>query len=207
MSVAPAPTPAPIASESCGLGALSYRVATVADAAAIDVLVNSAYRGESSKAGWTTEADLLGGQRTDAEALRDEIAVGAASASSHILLMHRDGSLIGTVNVQRKDASDSCPASAYIGMFVISPTLQGGGLGKALLSQAESYAVQTWPEVVRFEMTVIAQRTELIEFYERRGFVRTGAESPFPYNDERFGLPKRPDLKFVVLEKQIKDRT
>src|SRR4051794_13241714 len=46
-------------------GAVMFREAGPADLGAIVALVESAYRGESSRAGWTTEADLLDGQRTD----------------------------------------------------------------------------------------------------------------------------------------------
>ena len=53
------------------------------------------------------------------------------------------------------------------------------------------------------EMTVIANRGELIAWYERRGYVLTGERRPFPLDDPRFGLPKTRDLAFVVLEKPL----
>ena len=52
-------------------------------------------------------------------------------------------------------------------------------------------------------MTVIAQRAELIAWYERRGYARTGEARPFPYGDPRFGEPRRDDLSFLVLEKPL----
>jgi len=174
--------------------ALAVRVATPADAAALCALVNSAYRGDSSRAGWTTEADLLGGQRTDVAALEAFIRDGAAH-DSHVMLLHED------------EAGPSCCVqlerrgnAAYLGMLTVRPRGQGTGLGRRLLEAAEQHVRHAWG-VHAVQMTVIEQRDELIAWYERRGYRRTGQTAPFPSGDVRFGEPKRPDLRFVVLEK------
>jgi ribosomal protein S18 acetylase RimI-like enzyme len=173
-------------------GTLPVRLATLADTTALAALVNSAYRGDSSKAGWTTEADLLGGQRVDAEGMRETLR-----APGSVILVHEQaGELAACVNLEHTGAD------CYLGMLTIRPTLQAGGIGRQLLAAAESYAREHW-QAKRMHMTVIAQRAELIAWYERRGYRRTGRTKPFPYGDERFGLPKRADLYFEVLEKLL----
>ena len=171
----------------------SFRVAEPDDAENLSRLVNSAYRGDSSRRGWTTEADLLGGQRTDPDTLRELIS----DNDNTILLIHRDAELIGCVFLQQK------AESAYLGMLTVVPDLQASGIGRRLLAAAENWVFENW----RFrliEMTVIRQRSELIAWYERCGYVNTHRTVPFPYGDEKFGLPKRPDLEFVVLEKRLR---
>lgn len=172
--------------------ALALRVATDADVFDLVSLVNSAYRGDSSRAGWTTEADLLGGQRTDATSLREMIG----SDGAVVLIAEEAGALVGCVYLRRH------PDRAYLGMLTVKPGLQGGGTGKRMLQQCEQYVRTQWG-APRMEMTVIVQRPELIAWYERRGYRRTGRREPFPYGDARFGLPKRPDLAFEVLEKDL----
>ena len=171
---------------------VATRAATAADAPAVTALVNSAYRGESSKAGWTTEADLLGGQRVDVERITGTIGM----PGSIILLHEHDHVLIGCVHLER--TGDDC----YLGMLTVRPTLQRGGLGRQVLETAERWALEHWSSR-SMHMTVITQRTELIAWYERRGYRRTGERKPFPYDDERFGLPRRTDLVFEVLSKQL----
>jgi ribosomal protein S18 acetylase RimI-like enzyme len=173
---------------------LSIRPAVFADAEALDALVNSAYRGESSKAGWTTEADLLDGQRVDADRIREMIQ----KPGSVILAGEGDGELVACVHLER--TGNAC----YLGMLTIRPTLQAGGLGRQMLAAAERWAVEHWSSKT-MHMTVIAQRTELIAWYERRGYRRTGTRKPFPYDDPRFGVPRRDDLVFDVLEKTLSD--
>ncbi len=164
-----------------------------ADVDAIVALVNSAYRGESSRAGWTTEADILGGQRTDAE----EIARLVATDGSAILLCLRGGETIGSVHVERVDA-----ALAYMGMLVIRPVLQGRGLGRWLMDEAERHVRAEWG-AGRMQMQVITLRQELIAYYVRRGYLRTGETRPFPAADPKFGLPRVEGLMFEVLEKPL----
>lgn len=172
--------------------ALVFRAATPADVEALVVLVESAYRGESSKQGWTTEADMLGGRRTGV----DDVSACIDRAGSCVLLAERDGELLGCAHIAIEDGA------GYFGMFSVSPTLQGGGVGKALLAEAERVVRDEWG-LPAMRMTVIDIRDELIAFYERRGYSRTGIKKPFPYGDERFGQPKRDDLRFEVLEKTL----
>ena len=171
---------------------LPSRLATAADVAALVELVNSAYRGASSKAGWTTEADLLDGQRIDAAGLANKLA----TPGNVVLLHEQEGAPIACVHLER--TGDDC----YLGMLTIRPTIQGAGLGRRLLEAAERWAVANWNSR-RMHMTVIVQRTELIAWYERRGYARTGRIKPFPYGDEDFGLPRRDDLACEVLEKPL----
>jgi len=154
--------------------------------------VERAYRGDPSRAGWTTEADLLDGQRTDPEELEGLIR----RPSSRFLLGFLPDGLAACVCLV--DEGDT----VYLGMLVIRPTVQAQGLGRSLLAEAERVARD---EIGRraMRMTVIAQRPELIAWYTRRGYQSTGAREPFPYDDERSGLPKRSDLYFVVLRKEL----
>jgi GNAT superfamily N-acetyltransferase len=157
-------------------------------------LVESAYRGERSKTGWTTEADLLGGQRTDPEG----IAAVVSAADSRVLLASDErGEVIACCTIQQLRAGRS-----YFGTFAVRPGLQGGGVGKQVLAEAERVARDEWA-CDTIEMTVIGQREDLIAWYGRRGYAATGEMRPFPYGDERFGLPKREDLYFVVLAKSL----
>jgi ribosomal protein S18 acetylase RimI-like enzyme len=172
---------------------LSFRFAdrSAAEIEAIVSLVESAYRGPSSRAGWTTEADLLEGQRTDAAAVTEIIS----SPNSGMLLAEQDGLLLGCCQLERRPG----PA-AYFGMFSVVPAEQGRGHGRAIIRQAEGVVRQDW-HATRMSMTVIRQRLELIAWYERLGYRVTGKTEPFPYGNERFGIPTRPDLEFWVLEK------
>ena len=172
---------------------VTFRRAVPADVDAIVALVNSAYRGETSRAGWTTEAEILGGQRTDAREISQLIAVDGSA----ILLCLRGGEIIGSVHVERMDA-----VTAYMGMLVIRPVLQGRGLGRCLMDEAERFVRVNWG-AQRMQMQVITLRNELIAYYERRGYLRTGETKPFPATDPRFGLPKVAGLMFEVVEKSL----
>ena len=171
---------------------LEFRNAGVGDIEAIVALVTSAYRGESSRAGWTTEADLLEGPRIDAGVLRGDIE----REGSRVLLVERDGRLLACAHV----ALDG--DAGYFGMFSVVPGLQGAGIGSRLLAECERIAAGEW-QLPRMRMTVIDVRDALIAYYERRGYRRTGIHKPFPYGDERFGIPLRDDLRFEVLEKPL----
>ena len=172
--------------------ATTFRLATSADVAAIVALVESAYRGDVSRKGWTTEADLLDGQRTDPAGVAELIA----KPGSCMLLAERDGALLACANLEKRGDA------GYFGMFSVRPDLQGAGIGRAVLAEAERVAHEDW-HCREMHMTVISVRDELIAWYERRGYRRTGIHSPFPYGDARFGIPKREDLRFELLVKTL----
>jgi ribosomal protein S18 acetylase RimI-like enzyme len=161
-------------------------------------LVNGAYRGESSRAGWTTEADFLEGQRTDAEGLAE-----ALKDVRRMILCLRDksgGPILGCVALER--FSDERGRGCYLGMLTVKPELQNRGMGKVLLMRAEEFARAGGAE--RMTLGVIQLREELMAWYERHGYVRTGQTKPFPYNDPKAGIPKRGDLHFVLFEKPLR---
>lgn len=171
---------------------LQFRPAQAGDIDAIVALVESAYRGDASRAGWTTEADLLDGRRTGP----DDILSILARERSQMLLAEQSGRLLACAHVAVEDDD------GYFGMFSVAPLLQGQGVGKLVLAEAERIVHDTWG-CASMRMTVIDLREELIAFYQRRGYHRTGIRKPFPYGDARFGLPKRNDLRFEVLEKSL----
>jgi len=176
---------------------IQFRHATHADIDALVALVESAYRGDASKQGWTTEADLLGGRRTGA----DDIQACIDRPQSVILIAEREAAdgrpvLLACAHVAVENDA------GYFGMFSVNPTLQGGGIGKVVINEAERLVREDWG-MQAMRMTVIDVREELIAFYERRGYHRTGIKKPFPYGDARFGEPKRDDLRFEILEKAL----
>ena len=173
--------------------AAALRIAGPQDVPALVALIDSAYRGEQSYRGWTTEAHLLGGQRTDAEALHEIVS----SASGMLLAAELDGELVGCCQLELGAAD-----GAYFAMFAVRPERQGGGLGRAIVGEAERRARDDWG-ARRMRMTVIRQRSDLIAWYERLGYHPTGRTSPFPYGNERYGVPRRPDLEFVELAKDL----
>jgi len=164
------------------------------DAPAIHALVESAYRGDAARRGWTHEADLLGGQRTDVAA----IAAIIASRDARILVARGDAGPMASVVVERK--SDTV---VYLGMLAVDPARQTGGLGKTMIAAAEAVGRDVFAATT-MEMTVIERRTELIAYYRRRGFEPTGERRPFPYDDPAFGIPKSRDLDFIVLAKPLR---
>lgn len=174
------------------LSALHFRSAGAADIPAIVALVESAYRGDVSRQGWTTEADLLDGQRVAPEVLQADIE----RPSSRILLACEGEVLMACAHVAIQDGQ------GYFGMFAVRPDAQGGGVGKAVMNEAERIVRDEF-HASRIRMTVIDLREELIAFYERRGYRRTGRKLPFPYGDARYGTPLRDDLRFEMLEKSL----
>ena len=163
------------------------------DLPALHALIESAYRGDSARAGWSHEADLLDGQRTDQDAL------GAALADpAQQLLVLRDGERLRAC----VSLTERAPGLAYLGLLTVDPRQQGSGLGRIVLAAAEDHARSHFGATA-MEMTVIAQRGELIAWYERRGYALTGERRPFPLDEPRFGIPRRRDLEFVVLEKAL----
>ncbi|MBB4199225.1 hypothetical protein CCR94_20960 [Rhodoblastus sphagnicola] len=149
------------------------RAAEAADIPAVTVLINSAYRGESSAMGWTTEANILQGRRIDEAGL----ARVMAAPDTMFLLCFQDDRLIGSVQLQKVSEG-----VGYLGMFVIRPGLQGRGLGRRFMREAEATARRRWG-VTRMTMSVIGLRSELIAYYQRCGYTLTGERLPFPFED------------------------
>lgn len=164
--------------------------AVLADASALNQLVNSAYRGDTSRQGWTTEADLLDGTRIDEAALRELI-----EKPNTVILTYREaGKLLGCVELRLQEGK------LYLGMLSVKPDIQGKGVGKKLMQAAEDYAAQQNLNTIM--MTVISVRKELIDWYIRHGYQLTGERKPFVVPDARWGIPKK-ELEFVVLEKKL----
>jgi ribosomal protein S18 acetylase RimI-like enzyme len=163
--------------------------AELKDVSELNELVNSAYRGDSSRQGWTTEADLLDGIRIDEERLTEVI-----QKQDSVILKYTDdkNKIIGCVHLEKKGHK------MYLGMLTVSPTLQSRGIGKELIRTSEAYAMRQ--NCFSVYMSVITDRTELIAWYEKYGYKNTGIKKPFPMGNPRFGLPKK-ELEFVVLEK------
>ena len=164
--------------------------AIIEDAPELDKLVNSAYRGDSSRQGWTTEADLLDGTRTDAAAIAELIQTPGTTILKYV----EENEILGCVELRNQDGK------LYLGMLTVRPHLQGKGIGKILLKAAEDDARKQKCSSVF--MTVISVRKELIDWYTRHGYQHTGERKPFAFNDPRFGQPKI-TLDFVVLEKKL----
>lgn len=169
---------------------MKTRTATLQDIPALHYLINSAYRGESSKKGWTTEADLLGGQRTDPELLKEMIQ----NPQSRIELLVDGEEILGCVYLEEQ--SDGL----YLGMLTVNPEIQAQGLGKKLMNHADELARSLQLPAVK--MQVIKGREELIQFYQRRGFKFTGKTEPFPHDDPRYGIAQM-KLEFLEMKKEI----
>jgi len=161
---------------------------------AIADLVNGAYRGETSRQGWTHEDDYIDGQRTSADALRQDLRRPGAVL---LVLEEPEGAPpVGCVWLE-----PAGQGAWYLGMLTVRPDLQANGTGRRLLEQAEAFAAGRGAQRIR--MTVVDIRESLIAWYLRRGYELTGEAEPFPYEDARFGEPRRPGLVFVVLEKDL----
>jgi ribosomal protein S18 acetylase RimI-like enzyme len=171
---------------------LTYRDAAESDVEVLVALIESAYRGDASRGGWTTEADILEGQRTDPQGVLEVIT----TPGSRLMTVERDGEVVACCQLERRGEA------AYFGMFAVRPGLQGEGLGRRIIAEAERSVRETWG-VTQMHMTVISVREDLIAWYERRGYRRTGRMTPFPYGDERFGIPQRDDLAFELLVKDL----
>jgi len=164
--------------------------ATLADVPALNKLVNSAYRGETSRQGWATEADLLDGTRIDEAALRDIINNSGTTVLTYI----ENDSILGCVELRKEGTG------MYLGMLSVRPDLQAKGIGKKLMFAGEDLA--RTQGCTKMFMTVISVRDALIDWYVRHGYRLTGERKPFNMPDERWGIPKQ-QLEFVVLEKNL----
>src|SRR4051794_783796 len=143
---------------------LAFRQAEEADAPALLALIRRAYRGEASRVGWTTEADLLADGRIEMPDLLNKIA----GPESLVLVVESGGALVACCELAHRGEG-----LAYFGLFAVEPTLQAGGIGRLVLAEGERITRERWDSVV-MEMTVIGQRSELLSWYERRGYALTG---------------------------------
>jgi GNAT superfamily N-acetyltransferase len=171
----------------------AVRLATPGDLPALKVLVDSAYRGDAARQGWTHEADLLDDERITAQDLAAQLANPAMRV---LVLPHDEGALAATVTIT--DLGAGAPQDrgvAYLGMLGVDPARQAGGLGRTMIAAAEAQAVGDFGAHT-MRMTVISRRPELIAYYLRRGYVDTGRTSPFP-------VPTVTHLHMVVLEKAL----
>jgi ribosomal protein S18 acetylase RimI-like enzyme len=157
--------------------------------------MNIAYRGTGAQAGWTSEESYIDGDRTTEAALQLQLE----TKPEGFLLVTRSEAhapIQGCVWLEPLDSD-----TWYLGSLTIDPTLQNSGLGRELLKSAERWAVERGATTM--QMTVVNIRETLIAWYERRGYRLTGEIRPFPYGDNRFGVPRREGLAFVVLEKLL----
>lgn len=166
--------------------ALSIRPAAPADLLALHPVIERAYRGETARQGWTHEADLIEGPRTNLATL-----TAIVEDPAQVLLSAWEGeTALGCVNV-----ADRGHGTAYLGLLCIEPLRQAGGLGRQLIAAAEAYARDAFG-CTRIEMTVIEERRKLIDYYLRRGYAETGERRDFP-------IPLDPPLFMTVLAKKL----
>lgn len=183
-----------------------FRVADFDDVEVVVALVESAYRGERAAATWSSEAELIGGQRTDAAMVTATIGDPDTTV---LLLISSDADADPDTDADTDDVVIGCcelrspdeHGRSLLGMFAVDPDLQAAGIGRRVLAEGERVAAAMGAASV--ELHVIGLRHELIAWYERRGYRRTGERIPFPYGDERFGVPRRDDLHFEVLRKPL----
>jgi len=192
---------------------MKVRRASLNDVNQLVALVNSGYRGAESEKGWTTESKFLGGQRTDSDEMTQLVQQPNACMLVYPAEAAEGQELTGCVYLELQNPPESTQSAGksdelvvYLGMLTVKPDVQGKGLGKLLLQQAETWIQRYFNpsgKQVRIQMTVITLRHELFEYYERRGFKRTGKTAPFPYGDLRKGNPLRNDLEFAYIEKVL----
>ncbi len=169
---------------------MTFRHAIDNDTTALVSLINRSYRGDSSRIGWTTEADLLSGKRIDEAGLIQLLN----DPESLILIAQSEESILATIHAHHENET------VHFGLFAVEPLLQGEGIGKELLAYAESEAIRKWG-VSTAIMEVITHRSELIEYYERRGYMRTGEINPFPLSSLWQSIAD--DLALAVLKKSL----
>jgi GNAT superfamily N-acetyltransferase len=175
----------------------NIRSAVAGDCASLETLVNSCYRGDSSRVGWTTEADYLDGLRIDHARLKADIE--RPGCVIYCLRERVEGPILACVFVQDFVREDGL--EVYFGMLAVRPDLQARGFGRVLLEHLEAQARARG--ALRVTMRVIQIRDSLIAWYERRGYRRTGRLEAFPYGDDAFGVPRRDDLQFEWMEKTL----
>ena len=173
----------------------SFRTANNAEVEAIATLVNGAYRPESGVIGWTHESDLVAGSRTSAAQILETLS----RHHSVILVGLNNEAIVACAHVEKNGNS------SHIGMLAVNPIFQGAGVGKLMLAEAEKYASSVFGSE-KFVMVVVSERTELISFYLRRGYQKTGLVLDYPIS-AGVGIPKNPEMKIEALEKRLNSVT
>ncbi len=171
-----------------------FSIAQMSDIPDMVALIDSVYRGENSRKGWTTEADFLDGQRTDKELIQREMS----KPDSLFLLIREQGRLLASVHLEKRETY------AYLGMLSVDVNVQNKQLGRRILEYAEGFIQSEW-NLFELRITVLHLRPELIAWYERRGFKLTGAAYEFP-RDVRMGQPKVPHLELLEMQKILTPR-
>lgn len=177
---------------------LNFHKAELIDAEAIAHLINTAYRGETSRKGWTTEADLLDGLRTTTA----EVGKIIKRDDAFILIGVLKDQIVATMCCEWQEIAGK--DTVHFGMIAVKPTLQNKGYGKSLIQAAEAITLREW-RVAGFHMTVISVRHELIAFYERLGYMRTGEFKDFPENSALW-QPKVEGLNLQYLAKLVETK-
>ncbi len=196
----------------------TWSLVTPPEAATVASFVNTAYRGELAKSGWTSEAHFIKGQRTDEQSIIDFLR----QPNHWMLQLYQNSQRVAVVQLQEttielpeladKAGTEELPSSEsslhsqimsqiMLGMLTVHPTIQNRGFGKKLLEISESFAREKG--YTQMLMTVITIRESLIAYYLRRGYQCSKKHSPFPYGQAQFGLPEREDLQFVYLFKNL----
>jgi ribosomal protein S18 acetylase RimI-like enzyme len=170
---------------------IELKIASVNDAKDINTLVNSVYRGENSKKGWTTEAEFLGGIRITEEKVK-EILV---RKNDIVILAFIEGSITGCVHLE------NAGEHSYLGMLSVDVDHQDKGIGRLLINECERYTKEEW-KLRKIKMKVINRRLELMEYYYRRGYRSTGEIEEFLPGPETFGDPTE-KLYFETLSKEL----
>lgn len=182
-----------ISHRAAAKAAVELHPATDEDIPAVVLLLNRAYRGSGDQAAWNSEAAYIDGDRANEEFLRGELSDHPRAT---LLVWRFWNEVQGCVWLEPQNDD-----TWYLGSLAVDPALQNGQAGRRLLAAAEAWVLTRGG--TRIRMTVVNVRDTLIAWYERRGYRLTGETEPFPYADERFGRPKRPDLHFVVLAKDL----
>lgn len=138
-------------------------------------LVQAAYRGEG---GWTTEAHLVDGHRTDAV----EVRAMLDDPQVTLLVAEHDGELVGCSYTRREPADDAGVSRAELGLFAVDPAMQGRGLGGRLLEAQAELLESAGVDVLVIQ--VLQGRPELQQWYRRHGFAPVGRAVPFAGNPD-----------------------
>jgi ribosomal protein S18 acetylase RimI-like enzyme len=146
-----------------------FRKARASDVDTIVSLINAANTGDGGAAGWTNELAIWKGERTHVE----EIITMLAVPQSMFLLRLNEGEAAGCAYLRKTGDA------AYLGMLAVRPTLQGLGVGKQIIAEAERIAREEMRCTVMTMGVITNHRPELTAFYERRGYARTGRIKPF----------------------------